>query len=49
MYQGSRKGKAGRSETSCISLYSDPTEELSPVEGVGERSFLFCEEEEEAM
>ena len=26
--------------------YADPAEEPSPSEGVGERSLLFCEEEE---
>ena len=49
MYQGSYRGKARQSETSCTSPYVDPTEEPSPSEGVGERSFLFHEEKEEAM
>ena len=49
MYQGSRRGKAGQSETSCTFFCSNPASELSPSEGVGERFFLFHEEEEEAM
>ena len=44
MYQGSCKGKDGRSTTSCTSPYAD-LEEPSPSEGVGEHSFLFHEEE----
>jgi len=49
VYQGSRRGKARQSETSCPSPCANPTEELSPLVRVGERSFLFREEEEEAM
>lgn len=49
MYWESRKGKAGWSETSYTSSCSDPAGELSPSEGVDEHSFLFREEEEEAM
>ena len=43
-YQGSRKGKAGRSVTSRESLGAEP-EEPSPSEGLGVRSLLFREEE----
>ena len=46
MYQGSRKGKARRSTTFCTLPCADTAEEPSPSEGVGERSLLFCEEEE---
>ena len=46
MYQGSRKGKARRSTTFCTLPCADLVEEPSPLEGVGERSLLFCEEEE---
>lgn len=49
MYQGSHRGKVGRSETSYPSPCANPAEELSSSIRVGERSFLFCEEEEEAM
>ena len=49
VYQGSRKGKARRFETSCTLPYADPAEKPSLLEGVGELSFLFCEEEEEVM
>ena len=45
VYQGSRKGKAGRSTTSCTSPCTDP-EELSPSEGLEICSLLFREEKE---
>ena len=44
-YQGSRKGKAGRSVTLRESLGAKP-EEPSPSEGLGVCSLLFREEEE---
>ena len=49
VYLGSHRGKARQFETSCTSPYSNPAKELSPLEGVGECSFCFCEEEEKAM
>ena len=41
MYQGSHKGKAGQSTTSCTSPCVDPAEEPSPSEGMGEDSLSF--------
>jgi len=49
VYRGSRSGKAEWSETSYSSPCTDPNKELSPLEGVGEHSFLFHKEAEEAM
>ena len=45
VYQGSRKGKLGRSATPCDSPYMEP-EEPSPSEGLGVHSLLLREEEE---
>ena len=45
MYQGSRKGKAGRSATLYDSPYVEP-KEPSPLEELGVRSLLLREEEE---
>ena len=45
VYQGSRKGKAGRSATPCDSPCVE-LEELSPSEGLGVCFLLLCEEEE---
>ena len=49
MYRGSRSRKAERSETSYSSPCTNPTKELSLLEGVGEHSFLFHKEAEKAM